>query len=123
MQTFSAADYRQRRLRFSGDAMVEGVSGWFGFWMRVDGASERAVAFDNMESRALTGTTGWGRYEVVLDVALEAEVVALGALLCGTGVGRIANLRVEEVGPDVPVTDVMGEGLPPAPVNLDFTAE
>jgi hypothetical protein len=46
-------------------------------WMRVDKRTE-VLAIDNMQRRAIKGTTGWQRYEVVLDVPKEATGVAFG---------------------------------------------
>ena len=124
MQVVQARRYLGRRLRFSGDAAVQDVDGWFGLWLRVDGERQgQPLAFDNMESRALVGDRGWGRYEVVLDVPDGATAIALGFLLVGTGTGRVSNLRLEEVGPDVPVTGRSGGPLPEEPVNLGFAAD
>jgi RNA polymerase sigma factor (sigma-70 family) len=121
MQMVQARKYVGSRLRFSGDAAVEDVDGWFGLWLRVDGERQnQPLAFDNMESRPLRGTRGWGRYEVVLDVPEGATAVALGFLLVGTGTGRVSGLRLEEVGEDVPVTGHGGGPLPDEPVNLGF---
>jgi hypothetical protein len=120
MQMITAAHYAGKRVRLSGDAAVSDVDGWFGFWLRVDGdRSGQPLAFDNMESRALTGTRGWGRYEVVLDVAPAATGIAFGALLVGTGTGRLRGLRFEEVAADVPPTGGYAP-LPDEPVNLGF---
>jgi RNA polymerase sigma factor (sigma-70 family) len=121
MQVVQARRYVGSRLRFSGDAAVQDVDGWFGLWLRVDGERQgQPLAFDNMESRPLRGTRGWGRYEVVLDVPEGASAVAMGFLLVGTGTGRVSGLRLEEVGPDVPVTGREGGPLPEEPVNLGF---
>jgi hypothetical protein len=121
MQVVHARRYVGSRLRLSGDAAVQDVDGWFGFWLRVDGEGQgQPLAFDNMESRPLVGTRGWGRYEVVLDVSQEATAVAFGFLLVGTGAGRVSGLRLDEVGPDVPVTGRGSSPLPDEPVNLGF---
>jgi hypothetical protein len=124
MQIITADRYTGKRVRLSGDAAVADVDGWFGFWLRVDGERQgQPLAFDNMASRALKGTQGWGRYEVVLDVAPEATAIAFGALLVGTGAGRLSGLRFEEVAADVPLTGDYAGPLPEEPVNLDFAAE
>ena len=123
MQMIKAEKYLGSRLRLSGDAAISDVDGWFGFWLRVDGERQgQPLSFDNMESRALGGTRGWGRYEVVLDVPDGAAAVAFGTLLVGTGTVRVSGLRLEEVGPDVPVTGTLNGPLPAEPVNLGFDA-
>jgi hypothetical protein len=120
MQIIRPDNYLGKRVRLSGDAAVTDVDGWFGLWLRVDGDRQGTpLAFDNMESRALKGTQGWGRYEVVLDVAPEATAIAFGALLVGTGAGRLSGLRFEEVAADVPTTGQFPH-MPDEPVNLDF---
>ena len=32
-------------------------------WMRLDG-EQKTLGFDNMDDRAVTGTTGWQKYEI-----------------------------------------------------------
>jgi len=44
----------------------------------VDKGKETGVAFDNMQDRAIKGTTDWRRYEVVLDVPEDATGIAPG---------------------------------------------
>lgn len=39
-----------------------------GLWFRVDGTTGKSLSFDNMQDRAVKGTTEWARYEIVLDV-------------------------------------------------------
>ena len=69
MQTASPGDYRGKRVRFSGYVKSENVkSGWAGLWLRIDGPKQEMLGFDNMEPRAIKGTTDWTRYEIVLDV-------------------------------------------------------
>lgn len=55
-------------------------------WMRVDGPNHEALAFDNMDSRPVTGTTGWKRYDIVLDVPQTSVDVAFGFFLAGSGI-------------------------------------
>lgn len=87
--------------------------------MRVDGpAPGRSLAFDNMQARPVKGTTDWLRYDVVLDVAAEATAIAFGVLLRGRGEGWVADVRFEEVGPEVPTTGQSDQ--PDQPQNLDF---
>ena len=122
MQIVQARRYLGARLRLSGDAAVQDVDGWFGLWLRIDGERQgQPLGFDNMESRPLVGTRGWGRYEVVLDVPEQATTVAFGALLVGTG--RVSGLRLEQVGADVPLTGRLHPPMPEEPVNLDFAVD
>ncbi len=56
-----------------------------GLWMRVDNAAGNAVAFDNMQSRGIKGTTDWQQYTITLALPDEAESIHLGGLLVGKG--------------------------------------
>src|SRR5262245_32557029 len=49
MQMFDAEHYCGKRVRLSAYIKSEGISGWAGLWMRVDGEDDRPTAFDNME--------------------------------------------------------------------------
>jgi len=86
-------------------------------WMRVDKNSS-AVAFDNMEDRAIKGTSDWQRYEVVLDVPKDATGIAFGILLAGPGTVWLNSTNFELVESDVPTTG--REHRPDAPTNLNF---
>lgn len=112
MQDFNAANYLGKRVEFSAAVKAEGVTSWAGLWMRVDNrnATDKknyTVAFDNMQHRAITGTTGWQRFSVVLDVPQEATGIFLGILLDGPGVVWMSGGKFEVVGADVPTTNVL----------------
>lgn len=120
MQHFKADAYRGKRVRFAASVRSEGVSGWAGLWMRVDGASGQMVAFDNMFDRAIRENTDWTRYAVVLDVAEGAAKIALGILLHEQGQVWIKEFAVEVVGEDVPSTNTLDRDLADGPQNLDL---
>ena len=111
MQMITAEQYLGNKVRLSGLVKSEEVTGWAGLWMRVDKGTE-VIAFDNMQKRAIKGTTGWQRYEVVLDVPKDATRVAFGILLDGAGQVWLNNTKLEIVGIEVPTTN--------KPVNLEF---
>jgi hypothetical protein len=122
MQTFEAGELRGKRVRLSAFVKAEGVQGWAGVWMRVDGPEKgKSLAFDNMQRRPIKGTSDWTRYEVVLDVAPEATNIAMGILLHGPGDVWMDDASVEVVDTSVPTTDMIGHRpVAKAPVNLDF---
>lgn len=100
------AALRGRRVRLRARVRSQGVQDWCGLWMRVDGADEDApLGFDNMEDRALRGTTPWRDVAVVLDVPRPARNLAYGFLLSGAGSMEVQDLVLEVVGPEVPATD------------------
>jgi hypothetical protein len=121
MQTISADDYRGARWRLSGYLKTEQAVR-AQMWMRVDGTEGKVLAFDNMDSRAVTGTTEWKRYEIVLDVPAGSIDIAFGYFLAGGGKVWGDNFKLEKVDATVPVTATAPAvpGMPKAPANPDF---
>lgn len=110
MQAFDAESFRGKRLRFSAMVRTEDVQGWAGLFMRVEGADpQEPLAFDNMQSRALKGTTACARYDVVLEVPREAQAVMAGLMLSGTGKAWISAVRFESVETSVAVTNLIAD--------------
>jgi hypothetical protein len=109
MQAFGAQDFRGKRLRFSAMVRVKEVDGWAGLWMRIEGTDpKQPLGFDNMQGRALAGTTtACKRYDVVLDVPAEASAIMSGLLLSGTGQAWLDGVRFEVVDRSVAVTDLL----------------
>jgi hypothetical protein len=127
MQIFRADDYRGKRVRYSAVVRTRDVEGWAGLFMRVDGRdAAHPLAFDNMQTRALVGTTGCQRHEVVLDVPREARFIALGLMLSGPGNAWVGGVRFDVVDERVASTDllggVLGSGafIVDGPANLGF---
>lgn len=120
LQWCRADAYRGARVRLSAEVKAEGVTGWAGLWMRIDGPGQTLryagiawtrvygpaamLGFDNMQDRPITGTRDWERYAVVLDVPEASAALYYGLLLSGGGRVWLAGLRLETVGADVPVT-------------------
>jgi hypothetical protein len=105
MRNISPEKYAGKRIRMKGMMKSKDVAGWAGFWFRVDQEnSTHSLAFDNMQDRAIKGTTEWNTYEVVLDVPAIASNIAFGALLVGTGQICFDKVAFEEVSKSVPVT-------------------
>jgi hypothetical protein len=128
-QGFKAEKYKGKRVRLSAFVKSDEVKGWAGLWMRIDGKEKSGIAFDNMNDRAVKGTTDWKMYEVVLDVPDDAEEIFFGFLVAGKGQGWVDDMKIEEVGEDVATTGKAIEGsdrngglndLPKDPKNLDF---
>lgn len=117
MQSFSAENYLDKRLRFSALVKSEGIEGWGGLWMRVDDVGRSSSAFDNMQDRPIKGTTDWAPYSVVLDVSQDAEGIFFGTLMIGNGQLWITNVSVEAVGEDVATTR---GSRPTEPGNLEL---
>jgi hypothetical protein len=85
-----------------------------------------------MEDRPVSGTAGWTRGEVVLDIPEDAVSIYMGAHLVGRGQLWVDGCRFEVVGDDVPTTDqyrlqggygrrfVIPDFLRDEPITLDF---
>jgi len=121
MQGFDPADYIGKRVRMSAWVKTVNVTSWAGLWMRVDGASDTTLAFDNMGKRPIRGTTDWTRYEVVLDVAPGAKYLAFGLLLDGSGQTWLNDLKLEVVDASVAVSDMGGDATHVLPT--DYTTD
>jgi len=121
MQSFKADAHRGQRVRMSGFVRAKEVADWAGLWMRVDGTKNEMLSFDNMQERAVKGTSDWQKYEIVLDVPDAAEQIAFGVLLTGKGQLWVDDLKFEVVGKDVPTTGgPPKQRAPQGPKNLDF---
>jgi hypothetical protein len=119
MQMFRANAYRGKRLVLTGWVKSEGVRGWAGLWMRVDGPDNKMLAFDNMQDRPIVGSSSWNKYQVVLEVPNISDYVAFGLLLQGPGTVWMADLKLQIGGKDVPTTNST-DSYPEAPDNLSF---
>ncbi len=121
MQDFRADKFLGKRVRFSAFVKSDGIQSWAGLWMRVDKEKD-SVAFDNMMDRPIKGTTGWQKYDVVLDVPQDATGIFFGVLLDGPGTVWLNSANFEVVGADVPTTGgkMPSPKLPDGPTNLNF---
>jgi hypothetical protein len=123
MQSFSADNYLNKRVRFSGYVKSKDVAGTAGLWMRIDGKEDptKPLAFDNMSNRPITGVTEWTKYDVVLDIPSNGNMINIGILLSSTGELWVRNLKLEVVDTTVPTTDLINKSSKlTEPVNLDF---
>lgn len=107
MRNQPAKAFLGKRVRMSAWVKAENVEKWAGLWLRVDGLNKE-LAFDNMGKRPIKGTLDWQRYDVVLDVAPEAQSLAFGILLDGPGHVWLDDLRFEIVDTSVAITDTAG---------------
>jgi hypothetical protein len=126
MQMSSAEDYAGKRIRMTGWAKTADANDGGGhLWLRVDGQQPgQSLQFDNMDNRPLKGNTDWQQYSIVLDVPKESAALAYGFFVSGTGQMWVNNTKIEEVGPDVPSTNMLRprttRALPKTPNNLNF---
>ena len=124
MQMCSAEKFLGKRLRLSAWMKTENANdGGAHLWFRVDGKEKNELLqFDNMDGRSVNGSNDWKQYSLVLDVPANAAVLAYGFFVSGTGQVWVSDLKIGEVGSDVPSTNTAKKapGLPTSPVNLGF---
>lgn len=121
MQTFTAENYLNKRIRFSGKIKTDDAKYGAMLWMRVDGTDNtKSLAFDNMQGRQPKGTTDWENYEIVLDVPENAVAINIGMMLSKEGKAFFKDLNFEEVDSSVQTTDFRSKSFPDKPVNLDL---
>ncbi len=126
MQTISAEDYVGKRIRLTGMVKSEEANDGGGhLWLRIDPqGGGQPVGFDNMDNRPVKGTTDWQPASIVLDVPANARALAYGMFVAGSGQMWANGIKIEEVGPEVPVTDMRlpqnAPPLPKAPQNPSF---
>jgi len=121
MQSFIPSDYLGKRVRLTGYIKSKDVKNWAGMWFRIDGEDKNALGFDNMQKRAIKGSTGWKKYEIVLDAPENSKAFAFGVLLAGTGEVWLDDLKFEVVDKSVPTTDItLKNSSPNKPQNSSF---
>jgi hypothetical protein len=124
MQTTSAENYVGKRVRLSGWVKTEDANEGGGhLWLRIDGETRgQSLQFDNMDNRAVKGSSDWQEASVVLDVPAGATALAYGFFVAGGGKMWVNGQKIEEVGADVPSTNMLKKQiLPAAPRNLGFS--
>jgi hypothetical protein len=120
MQQLAPDNYLGKRLRVSAQIRTENADK-AELWMRVDGPNGQSLGFFNMDDHPIVGTTGWKRYDVVLDVPPQAIGVAFGYFLYGKGEAWADGFKLETVGKDVPVSMASStQPLPKSPANMSF---
>ena len=94
-----AASYEGTKITLSGFIKTENVTdGWAGLWMRID----PQIAFDNMQTKGIKGTTDWQKYEVTLNLnPAKTKQIVVGGLLAGKGKMWMDDLRVSIDGKDI----------------------
>lgn len=86
-------DFTGKTIELRGFLRIENVTGFAGLWVREDGF-EGPIAFDNMHSRYLHGTTGWTEYSITLPDKRQGRRLFFGVLLVGTGKAWASDLQL-----------------------------
>jgi C-terminal processing protease CtpA/Prc len=115
--TLIPIDFLGTTIELRGFLRTQDVNGFAGLWMREDGALVKNLAFDNMQSRQVKGTSDWTEYTIRLPLRAEARQLLIGALLSGTGTVWIDDLQPLIDGK--PIWDVPHVEIPLSGFELD----
>src|SRR5207244_2616711 len=88
----------------SGYVKTDQVNGSAVLWLLAYGELGELITLDNQPTPPLKGTTDWNRYALVIDVPETITTISFGLSLNGTGQAWVDDLKLEAVGPDVPIT-------------------
>lgn len=102
-RTVPANRFRGKRVRLSADLSTE-RAGRVQMWMKITGPGDKVLAFDDMQSRPLRGTTRWRRYSIVLNVPANATEITYGFLLAGSGAAYANDFAINVTPMTTPVT-------------------
>jgi len=107
-----AFGYGGHRVRFSGMLKTSDASTWAGIFLApYGGAAARDWMFTDVQSlpRAsgpAVGSSDWQPVSVVVDVpSAPGASISMGLAVVGNGQAWLSDLRFEEVGTDVPLTE------------------
>jgi erythromycin esterase-like protein len=93
--TLPVRDFAGHKVRYSGFVRTVKVTGFAGLWMRADAGREHSVAFDNMQSQNVTGTTDWKRHAIELAIPANTDNVNFGVLMSAEGTAWFDSLAIE----------------------------
>jgi len=116
-QTFMAAQYRKKRMAYSGMLKMEAVDMSAGLTMWIDNTAHQSLSYDNMFGRNVTETKDWGMYKVVLDVPEDAGYIRIGVGVRGIGEVWVSSMAFEETKDETTGKKIYED----EPTNLDFS--
>ncbi|MFL5330074.1 MAG: transglutaminase family protein [Gemmataceae bacterium] len=98
LQSVDATPFRGKRIRFKAAvrAEVKGDGNQAMLWLRVDRPKDEMGFFDNMADRPIK-EKAWKHYEIVGDVAADAETIVVGMMLMGNGTAALDDVSLEIV--------------------------
>ena len=95
------ANYEGKTIQLEGYMKIKNVEdGFAGLFLRVDG-SGGSLAFNNMQSRKITGTKDWEKYTITLPYPDEGERIYVAGILQGKGEAWFDDFKVSIDGEDL----------------------
>jgi hypothetical protein len=107
---FPVEHLRGKRAALFAFVRTEDVDGSARMWLRADRPGQMGAASDDMEGRALKGTSDWVTVVASVNVPTDASTMFGGIALVGRGKISITGQRIDVVG------EAFQPGLPPAPM-------
>lgn len=103
---------------FSGDSITleaymryENVeNGFVGLLLRIDGEA-KILAFENMQSKSIKGSSDWTKYSITLPLSENSKVIYVGGILQGCGKAWFDNFKVLIDGTDIRNVEVKTEKI------------
>ncbi|MDH8701804.1 C-terminal processing protease CtpA/Prc [Dysgonomonadaceae bacterium PH5-43] len=110
--------FEGKHITLSGYIKTENIEdGFAGLWLRLD----PQIAFDNMQSRGITGTTDWTKYEITLPLNPQKTTqFVFGSLLTGKGKMWVDNLSISIDGKKPIALERPLQPILPAQVDKEF---
>ena len=102
---FDAKPYVGKRVRLQGFIKTQQVGG-AAIWLRADGAEDEMIVIDVMRDRRVTGTAGWTKAVVEIDVPPNAAKLVAGGMVLQSGTAWFDDLAIEvaEIKPPAQIT-------------------
>lgn len=114
------AKYEGKKIKLTGYIKMEKVrEGNVGLLLRIDGESG-SLAFDNMQSKNITGTNDWKQYTIELDYPDGAQTIFIGGILSGKGTAWFDNFDVMIDGRSITKLKTVAPKLFPAQLDKEF---
>lgn len=114
--------FEGRTIELKAYLKTEGIStGYAGLWMRIDDENSKIIAFDNMGTRGIKGTTDWKQYAIKLDYNNEeVKTLHIGGLLSGDGKAWFDNFEIFIDGIPINSTELKKLALAKAKTDTAF---
>jgi hypothetical protein len=99
MQSFSAASFRSKRVRFRAAVRTEmtDLNSRAQLWLRVDRPNMQMGFFDNMGDRPISSSQ-WKYFDIIGDIDPDAESINIDLMLIGNGKAWLDDISFEIVG-------------------------
>jgi len=125
-EDFSPDQFKGQDFKYTAWIKTDKVKGKATLWATAED-NNNVLSFDDMDNRAVTGTSGWQKYSIVLNVPPQSKRLHVGFMLKGGGTAwygdpsvvlapRSAKLTVRSFDPNKFKLNV----LESAPKNLSF---